>query len=149
MADFSITTVDADGRVRFRFTRGRTPMVTGRQQLAQQFVCSLLKQQGAEAMAPNLGGGLRQVAGQVYTEEGFRGAAMSSAALSSRQIRTVQTESRVPARPTESLVSAAVVKAVLVTDASRALLNADLTIALTSAEGPPQVLTVNAAGNQG
>lgn len=149
MSDFSITTVDSDGHVRFRFARGRTPMVSGRQQLAQQFVCSLLKQPGAEAMAPDLGGGLRQVAGQVYTEEGFRGAAMSSAALSSRQIRTAQTESRVSALPTESLVSAAVVKASLITDATRAVLAADLTIALTSAEGPPQVLTVSAVKSQG
>lgn len=145
MSDLPVTTLESSGFVRFRFPRGRLAPLSGRAQLAQQFVLGLLKTPGAEKAAPDLGGGLRKLAGQAHAQQALLGAAMTSALSVDRQMRQAQTASHSTRSATESLASAAIVSANLLADASGSILRADIQVAVTSAAGEPQVLAVNAA----
>jgi hypothetical protein len=122
--------------------------LTGRFQLAQQFLFVFLGTPGTDAIAPDFGGGFLRNLGQVYSEDSLRGAAMTATISSDRQMSAQQTASRARRTKSETLDSAALsgVQAVI----SSGLISAvDVSIALTSAAGDPFALSFDTSSIKG
>lgn len=93
MADLRLITRNAvSGDVRLKIPTGRVRPVSGLEQLAQQFSFLVLKTQGSDAGAPQLGGGLRSLTGA--NSDSAQGIAMSCVSLAEQQMRTAQMNSR-------------------------------------------------------
>lgn len=145
MSDLAMTTVDPEtGRVRFRFPRGRLAPLSGRRQLAQQFVIGVFKTPGIEPLAPELGGGLARNLGRAFSRDALRAAATTSILAVDRQMHAAQAASSTVRRKTESIASASLIDVNVVFDATGLVTVADIDSSLISAEGIPQQLRLDA-----
>lgn len=148
MSDLAMTTVDpVTGRVRFRFPRGRLAPLTGRRQLAQQFVVAVFKTPGIEPLAPDLGGGLARSLGRAFSRDTLRAISTVAILAADRQMHAAQAASATVRRKTESIASASLIDVNVVIDTTGLITTADIDSSLISADGVPQQLTLDATSS--
>lgn len=151
MSDLAVTTL-APGRgarhATFRIPRGRTTGLTGRFQLAQQFLFVFLGTPGTDAIAPDFGAGFLRNLGQVYSEDSLRGAAMTASISADRQMAAQQAASKVH-RAKEEILKFAALTDVQAVISVGLISSVAVSISLATAAGNPFSLTFNTSSIKG